>query len=163
MGEQEVRRQNEGNDVREFSHALLNDVRALEKMLADGMFEKGIRRIGAEQEMFLVNEDLFPAPQERFDHLHGLIQFLLNRWQLRKGYTPRNTDEALVDIQDSLSAAERGLESLERLVPQTSFGAANWADRREYLDLCLMTPLRSYRSRMLPHHEQSVRKRSTAE
>ncbi len=41
--------------------ALLDDLRALEQMLETGMVESGIRRIGAEQEMFLVDSNLGPA------------------------------------------------------------------------------------------------------
>ncbi len=43
-------------DTRAFTKALLRDIRALERMLRDRSFETGVRRIGAEQEMFLVNE-----------------------------------------------------------------------------------------------------------
>jgi CBS domain-containing protein/gamma-glutamyl:cysteine ligase YbdK (ATP-grasp superfamily) len=46
---------------REFMRALLNDVRALERMLSEGLFETGIRRIGAEQEMFLIDRAWAPA------------------------------------------------------------------------------------------------------
>lgn len=46
---------------REFMHAILNDVRALERMIAEGRFETGIRRIGAEQEMFLIDNQWVPA------------------------------------------------------------------------------------------------------
>ena len=34
--------------LRQFMKHLLHDVRALEKMIEEGMIEKGIRRIGAE-------------------------------------------------------------------------------------------------------------------
>ncbi|MEX1368387.1 MAG: glutamate-cysteine ligase family protein, partial [Nannocystaceae bacterium] len=44
-----------------FVKALLDDVNALEQMLEDEMFETGIRRIGAEQEMFLVDRTMGPA------------------------------------------------------------------------------------------------------
>ena len=46
---------------REFMVALLNDLRALERMLAEGMFESGNRRIGAEQEMFIIDQTWAPA------------------------------------------------------------------------------------------------------
>src|SRR5258708_39243485 len=46
---------------REFMHAILKDLRALERMLADGLFESGVRRIGAEQEMFLIDKTWAPA------------------------------------------------------------------------------------------------------
>lgn len=36
--------------------ALLADVRALERMMAEGMIEDGVRRVGAEQEVFLLNK-----------------------------------------------------------------------------------------------------------
>jgi CBS domain-containing protein len=63
VGERDgVRKLTESGEVREFTRALLADVRALEQMLAQGMFEEDTRRVGAEQEMFLVNRDLFPAP-----------------------------------------------------------------------------------------------------
>jgi len=42
--------------------ALLADLVALERMLEDGQIESGVRRIGAEQEMFLVDRQLRPAP-----------------------------------------------------------------------------------------------------
>lgn len=41
---------------------VLNDLRALEMMLERGMFEAGVRRIGAEQELALVDEALQPSP-----------------------------------------------------------------------------------------------------
>ncbi len=48
--------------LRAFTQRLLNDLRALEYMLSHDWFESGIRRIGAEQEAFLVDRDLRPAP-----------------------------------------------------------------------------------------------------
>ena len=42
--------------------ALLNDLRALERMLEDERFETDVRRVGAEQEMFLVDRHMNPAP-----------------------------------------------------------------------------------------------------
>ena len=49
-------------DRREFMRALLRDLRALERMLTEGRFESGVRRIGAEQEMFLIDRSWRPAP-----------------------------------------------------------------------------------------------------
>jgi CBS domain-containing protein len=46
---------------REFMHAMLADLRALDRMLRDGMLETGPRRIGAEQEMFLIDRHWAPA------------------------------------------------------------------------------------------------------
>jgi CBS domain-containing protein len=58
----QVEAQSSGAGRRQFLRALLQDVRALERMLKEGRFESGIARIGAEQEMFLVDRSLTPAP-----------------------------------------------------------------------------------------------------
>ena len=61
MGEQNVEALG-GQQRKSFTRALLNEVRALEEMLERNMFEKGVRRIGAEQEMFLIDSSLHAAP-----------------------------------------------------------------------------------------------------
>ena len=61
MGEQRVS-QADDQQLRIFMKALLDDVRALERMLEEDRFESGVRRIGAEQEMFLVDSSMRPAP-----------------------------------------------------------------------------------------------------
>lgn len=61
MGQQNVNSETGEEERRRFMRQLLRDVRALEQMLDDGMFETGIRRIGAEQEMFLVDDQGRPA------------------------------------------------------------------------------------------------------
>jgi gamma-glutamyl:cysteine ligase YbdK (ATP-grasp superfamily) len=62
MGEHNVRRDAEPSVLREFTNHLMRDVRALELMLHEDMFETGKRRIGAEQELFMVDERGEPAP-----------------------------------------------------------------------------------------------------
>jgi len=47
---------------REFMHAILADLAALERMIAEDRFETGVRRIGAEQEMFIIDKSWAPAP-----------------------------------------------------------------------------------------------------
>ena len=63
MGTQEVQQQSTGAAQRTFMRNLLVDLQALEQMLRDGMIESGIRRIGAEQELFLVERNWRPAPR----------------------------------------------------------------------------------------------------
>jgi CBS domain-containing protein len=53
--------ENEGELLRAFTKRLLRDVAALDRMLEEGRFEEGVRRIGAEQEVFLVDRDYRPA------------------------------------------------------------------------------------------------------
>jgi CBS domain-containing protein/gamma-glutamyl:cysteine ligase YbdK (ATP-grasp superfamily) len=61
MGEHNVQFVDEEN-ARVFMKALLEDLAALAVMLNEGKIETGITRIGAEQEMFLINRYFEPAP-----------------------------------------------------------------------------------------------------
>jgi CBS domain-containing protein/gamma-glutamyl:cysteine ligase YbdK (ATP-grasp superfamily) len=61
MGEQNLSQITGDKELRHFMRAILDDVRALERMIESGLIEKGIRRIGAEQEIFLVDRSLRPA------------------------------------------------------------------------------------------------------
>ena len=55
MGQQQISRTSGSADLSAFIQELLADVRALEEMLNRGMFEKEPVRLGAEQELFLVD------------------------------------------------------------------------------------------------------------
>lgn len=88
MGEQNVRQGSDEEQRRAFMKALLNEVRAMEAMLDAGLFERDPRRIGAEQEMFLVDRAFRPAltamklldglDDERFTHELGLFNLEAN-------------------------------------------------------------------------------------
>jgi CBS domain-containing protein/gamma-glutamyl:cysteine ligase YbdK (ATP-grasp superfamily) len=62
MGEHEVEQHVDERKAQAFMKALLEDLRALAFMLQEGRVESGITRIGAEQEMFLIDRYLRPAP-----------------------------------------------------------------------------------------------------
>ncbi len=62
MGEHNVEQHVDEKQSQVFMKALLEDLRALAFMLEDGRFETSVKRIGAEQEMFLIDRYLRPAP-----------------------------------------------------------------------------------------------------
>ncbi len=62
MGEHNVSLDLDPRSLQSFTKALLEDIRALEYMLEHDCLERNVCRIGAEQEMFLVDKDLRPAP-----------------------------------------------------------------------------------------------------
>ena len=88
MGEQNIEEFADEATRQEFMKSLLEEVRALEAMLEKGMVESGVSRIGAEQEMFLVNKAQQPAltaldvlkelDDERFTHELGLFNIEAN-------------------------------------------------------------------------------------
>jgi CBS domain-containing protein/gamma-glutamyl:cysteine ligase YbdK (ATP-grasp superfamily) len=60
MGEHDIATSQDAEAQRSFMRALLEDVRALERMINEGRIESGVRRIGAEQELFFVDEAMRP-------------------------------------------------------------------------------------------------------
>ena len=62
MGEHQVEQHVDEAKAQAFMKALLEDLRALAFMLENGRVETGVTRIGAEQEMFLIDRYLRPAP-----------------------------------------------------------------------------------------------------
>jgi len=92
MGEQDINQVLDERQQRAFMKALLDDLRALELMLEGDTLESGVRRIGAEQEMFLVDSDLGPAPVAeevlaRMDDERFVAE--IARFNLEANLTPR--------------------------------------------------------------------------
>ncbi len=155
MGEQNVERTSDEAARRAFMKALLNEVRAMEDMLAAGVFESDIRRIGAEQEMFLVDGAYRPAmtamrvldeiDDPRFTHELGLFNLEANLSPLELGgdclrRLEEETDEvvsiarehaAMVDSQVALvgilPTLTRDHLTLNAMVPTARYFALNEA------------------------------------
>src|ERR1044071_4142170 len=94
---------------REFMHAMLADLRALDRMLRDGMLETRPRRIGAEQEMFLIDRNWAPARAslqmlEKLGDPHYTTE--LGQFQLEANADPQ------LFTGDGLSRMERQLDEL---------------------------------------------------
>jgi CBS domain-containing protein/gamma-glutamyl:cysteine ligase YbdK (ATP-grasp superfamily) len=62
MSDRPVRPELQPEAIRAFTKEVLRDLRALERMLLEGVIEEGVRRFGAEQELFLVDRTWRPAP-----------------------------------------------------------------------------------------------------
>jgi CBS domain-containing protein/gamma-glutamylcysteine synthetase len=94
--------------VRAFTRALLRDLQALEQLLEQGRIEAGVRRFGAEQEMFLVNRGWRPAPVavEVLERLGAPFTTELARFNLEVNLEP------LLLCGDSFRRLERRLEEL---------------------------------------------------
>lgn len=63
MGERNVRNKSTAGELKAFMKHLIKDIRALEIMIDRGMIEEGIHRIGAEQELCLIDKTYRPAPK----------------------------------------------------------------------------------------------------
>jgi len=61
MGSQLVKAITSPRERKKFIYHLLNDIKALEKMIHEDRFEKGIQRVGVEQELCIVNQHYRPS------------------------------------------------------------------------------------------------------
>jgi len=147
-----------GEQRRQFMRALLADLRAFESMLKAGAFEEGVARIGAEQEVFLVDRACHPAGAslamlDRLKDAHYTTE--LGTFQLEMNLDPhtlggdcfRRLEGQLEDLvaRARMAAHELGLEivltgilptirksdlGLEHMVPLARYKALNDATTR---------------------------------
>ena len=107
MGEHHVESGSDPQQLRAFVGALLNDLRALEQMLAGGQFETGVRRVGAEQEMFLVDRHMGPAccaPEVIERAADPRITSEIARFNLEANLTPRTlSSDCFRRMEDEVS------------------------------------------------------------
>lgn len=107
MGEMNVKELSAGR-LRVFMQKLLTDLRALEKMIDLGLIETGVRRIGAEQEVFLVQRSRAPS-FKAMEILAGLDSHFtteLGRFNMELNLDPLDL------TPDCLSRMETQLEDL---------------------------------------------------
>src|ERR1051325_4622694 len=125
MGEHNVEQQVDEKKSRAFMKALLQDLSALAFMLENGYIESGVTRIGAEQEMFLIDRHLRPASVslEVLEHAHDpRLTTEIARFNLEANLSPlqleRNCfsrmEQELVEVIDVArnSAATQGADVL---------------------------------------------------
>ena len=105
MGEQDVTTAKSAEGLRDFMRRLLRDVQAVEHMLTNGCFETGRSRVGAEQELFLVDKARRPAP---------VVQCILDEL----GDEHFTTEIALFNLEFNLDPFEFGGDCLRRLEKQ---------------------------------------------
>jgi len=109
MGEQNVEELRQ-EELRSFTRAILDDLQALEFMLEKtDLIESGVRRVGAEQEMFIVDPSGSPAPKvtefiDKLDPRYFTTE--LARFNLEANLTPRSFNgKCLTLIEDEITRA----------------------------------------------------------
>jgi CBS domain-containing protein len=120
MGDPKVSVMKEGINLNDFISELLRDVQALEHMLNNDMFEKDITRVGAEQEMCLVDKKTYkPAliNQLILDEHHDKEWLTpeLAKFNLETNFTPREFkgkcfSEMEKENKDNLAVLSKSLE-----------------------------------------------------
>ena len=149
MGTQDVGHELEGSQLRLFTRKLLTDLRALERMLDEGMFETGIRRIGAEQEMFIVGPDYRPSLAamellEAIDDEHYTTE--LGRFNLECNLDPfKFGGDCLSQTQDQLDMlVAKARDAAEAMGIEVALVGSLPTMRKSDLGLESMSPIRRY-------------------
>jgi len=119
MGSQSVKAIQSKEDRKHFIRHLLNDVAAFEKMLKDDVFEKEIQRVGAEQEICIVNDRYTPAYNalellDALNETHFTTELALFNLELNldpfvlKGTCFSDIEKHLLTFLDSLYKVAKG-------------------------------------------------------
>lgn len=121
MGDPRVRLAKTQSDLQTFTRHLLRDIQALERMLKEGWFETNEIRIGAEQEMCIVDSACKPAPKnlevlERLNNPSFTTE--LAKFNIEANLTPEkfegkclsNTENQLLGLFDELHKVTKQMD-----------------------------------------------------
>ncbi len=94
MGENKVNKPTNPRELQKFTRSLLQDIKSLDYMLQNNWFEKGIHRIGAEQEMVLIDVQNYRPDPINIEVISKLEQYdwldtELAMFNLETNFVPR--------------------------------------------------------------------------
>jgi len=165
MGEQKVSLVKSRKQMRTFVKSLLKDVQALEQMLEHDVFEKGITRIGAEQEMVIVNNQNFKAAPIAMEVLEALKEYPFIETELAKFNLEINLDPKVfeghcfslleAEIEDRLRIIGNELKKHDASLLLTGILPTF---RKHDLDMHNLTPKKRYAALMEAINKQLIGK-----
>ncbi len=163
MGEQKVSLVKNQAQMQRFVRNLLNDVQALQYMLENDWFESGITRIGAEQEMCLVENGSFkPAPiaMEALATMdkYEWVETELAKFNLETNLTPREMKgKCLSQLEkENLRNLSRIRTKLDKLDTKLILTGILPTLRKFHLSLDYLTPKKRYRALMEAINQQLI-------
>ncbi len=163
MGEQKVSLVKSQAQMQRFVQHLLNDVRALEHMIDKGMFEKNIVRIGAEQEMCLVDNKTYKPVNKAMEALgimkeYEWVETELAQFNLETNLTPRELKGNCLrqmekENNDKLAIIRKRVAKLDTEVILTGILPTL---RQRNLDIENLTPKKRYKALMESINQQLI-------
>lgn len=163
MGEQKVSLVKNKKAMQDFVKALLRDVEACDYMINEGWFENDITRIGAEQEMVLVDKKTYKPATIAVEALESMREYKwveteLAKFNLETNLTPRElTKKCLSELakenSDKLDKIQAKLDKLDAHLVLTGV----LPTMRKYdLDMKNLTPMKRYYALMEAINDQLV-------
>ncbi|MFT4666392.1 MAG: CBS domain-containing protein/gamma-glutamylcysteine synthetase [Polaribacter sp.] len=162
MGEQKVSILQDEASMQRFVQHLLNDVQALQYMLDNDWFEKNITRIGAEQEMCLVDEAYKPATVavEALKKMkdYDWVETELAKFNLETNLTPRVLkgkcfSQMEKENKDKLNKIRAKLKTMGTRLILTGILPTL---RKFHLDMDNLTPMKRYYALMESINRQLI-------
>src|SRR5436190_1311130 len=125
MGTHDLAPELDAERLRLFTRKLLTDLRAIEQMLEKGAIESGVRRIGAEQELFLVGPR-WGAANNNLEILADLADDALLA-RVREAAARHGSEVVMTGILPTLEKADL---TLAHMTPKPRYFALNEAMTR---------------------------------
>ena len=155
MGEQKVSQVTDQKQMQKFVESLLADVQALEYMLDNGWFENDITRIGAEQEMVMVDKaTLKPAciAVEALEKMsdYPWVETELAKFNLETNLTPRElTGNCFSELQEENgSKLDKIQEKLEEMGAHLILTGILPTLTKNHMEMSNLTPKKRYKALM---------------
>jgi CBS domain-containing protein/gamma-glutamylcysteine synthetase len=170
MGEQKVSQVTGQRQMQKFVKSLLADVQALEHMLDNGWFEDDITRIGAEQEMVMVDKETMKPACIAVEALEIMkeypwVETELAKFNLETNLTPRElVDDCFSQLQlENGSKLDKIQEKLDTMGAHLILTGILPTLRKEHMNMGNLTPKKRYKALMeairshLPANEFDLR------
>ncbi len=145
MGNQDVKKFSDPEAKKKFTKLLIADIKALEKMLKENMIESGITRIGAEQELCLIDKHYNPASNNQeiltlINDPHFVPE--IAQFNIEANLDPLDFDEDCflkleLQLRELMSKAHYATEQLDTKILMTGILPTL---QKEHLDFGHMTP-----------------------
>lgn len=163
MGEQRVSLVSDQKQMQKFVKSLLNDVSALEHMIKEGWFETDITRIGAEQEMVMVDNETFKPALIAMEALEAMkdkpwVETELAKFNLETNLEPRTfTGDCFSALEkensDKLNEIQEVLDGMNSSILLTGILPTL---RKYHLEMENLTPKKRYYALMEALNKQLI-------
>jgi predicted transcriptional regulator len=151
MGNQSINKFSDPDTKKLFTRMLLNDISALERMLNEGLIETGITRIGAEQELCLVDKEFYPSTNnmevlEAINDPHFVPE--IAKFNIEANLDPQDFDANCLErmeeqLRSLMAKAHKATEDRGTSIVMTGILPTL---RKEHLQFDHMTPNPRYRA-----------------
>lgn len=165
MGEQRVSKVSSQRSMNKFVKSLLRDVQALEYMLENDWFESGITRIGAEQEMVMVDKKNYKPALIAIEALEKMqkypwVETELAKFNLETNLEPRELKGSCLSAMHKENAGN--LNKIQKVLDKMGADIVLTGIlptlRKFDLDLENLTPKKRYKALMEAINEQLIGK-----